>query len=83
MFETVQIARRHLLRFEYPELATALESATSPAGAGAMTGAFAAWVGGQTTSRDEIDPPHRAPREAEEDDTEPAFVNGWALFPYY
>lgn len=81
MFETVQIARRHLLRFEYPEMAAALDTASSPAWAGAVTGALGAWLGGQAARPEPGEPEDTGAETDTEAAQDPLYC--WALFPYY
>lgn len=74
MFETIQIARRHLLRFEYPEKAADSDAALSVSlgDAGPEPGILRSSEG-QASDRDGDEGDHE----------ENHLLFGWSLFPYY
>jgi len=75
MFETVQIARRHLLRYEYPDLRCAVETSAS------WSTTFLGSVGGWFAT-----PPRSEEPEGEEPDEEEGSETfsyyGWPSYPY-
>jgi hypothetical protein len=71
MFETVHIARSHLMRYQYPELESAVEASTS--WSATLAGSLAGWFGSPPESESEGD-------VAEDDDWLLNYC--WPVHPY-
>lgn len=77
MFETVQIARRHLMRYEHPDLDSAMEASASWSStfAGALSGWFASPDGRAGG------PPDGDENDHAEDESN-ALLYCWPNYPY-
>lgn len=80
MFDTIQIARRHMLRFEYPELAASLDSSASPIWLGGVTDAVSAWFGGKAPGPE---PERESEQETETEEPELTLAAVWQAYPYF
>lgn len=79
MFETVQIARRHLMRYEHPDLDSAMEASTS--WSATFTGALSEWfVPSGHRDGDILD--STEPDEADGEDESSALLYCWPNYPY-
>lgn len=79
MFETVQIARRHLMRYEHPNLDSAMEASAS--WSSAFTGALSSWFVA-SDHRDGSIPGAEEPDEADGEDEGSALLYCWPNYPY-
>lgn len=75
MFETVQIARRHLMRYQYPELDSAMEASTS--WSAALAGTLSSWFS-PPPQDDESEPD--TPEDNGPDDV--VLLYCWPTYPY-
>lgn len=85
MFETVQIAKRHMLRLEYPEAAAALDGGASPAWVSGVADAVRAWFGGIRADDGFFGDGGDDEEEtsSDEDDRETTPIAPWYLYYYY
>lgn len=83
MFETIQIARGHLLRLENAEVAAMMDDATSPVAMGGVLALIGAWADSVSATGGPDEDPQDDPDADEDTDQVGTTVMTWPLYPFY